>query len=312
MKIFILGAGAIGSLLGARLSIKNKVIFYSTDTQHIRTIQKKGLQIQELNGTISNYKIKAILDLDELVLKPDLVLICLKTYSTKEGILSLKEKIKGTPIFLTLQNGIGNIEKISQIIPLKQIIVGVTSQGATLTKPGYIIHGGIGPTYIGEIDGLSSNRAENIVNSFNQCGLETYLSNNIQKLIWKKLIINIGINAITAITKVKNMYIAESNWAKKLSKQAVKEAIEVAKAKNIHFKEEDIFDEVIKVAKKTGKNLSSMHQDILNKKNTEIDSINRAIVELGKKYKIKTPINKTLTYLIKIIEEKNRRDYKNE
>ena len=130
-------------------------------------------------------------------------------------------------------------------------------------------------------------------------------------MIWKKLLINIGINAITAIARVKNGYIATSKYAREISEIAVKEAIEVANTMGIEF-DKHIFNEVIEVAKKTSRNISSMHQDILNKKITEIDSINGAIVNLGKELGIPTPVNLTLTNLIKLIEEKHKEEETNE
>ncbi len=311
MKIFILGAGAIGSLLGARLSKENEVELYSTNEKHMRAIRENGLKIEELDGSITTYKLKTYTNIDEIEINPDLVLVTLKTYKTKDGLLTLVPRLNSRPIFLTLQNGIGNIERITELVPREQVIAGITAQGATLVTKGYIRHGGNGPTYIGEINGPITPRIKDIVEVFNKCGLNTYQTDDTEKLIWKKLLINIGINAITAIARVKNGYIATSKYAREISEIAVKEAIEVANTMGIEF-DKHIFNEVIEVAKKTSRNISSMHQDILNKKITEIDSINGAIVNLGKELGIPTPVNLTLTNLIKLIEEKHKEEETNE
>ncbi len=302
MKIFVLGAGAIGSLLGARLSKKNDVLLYSLDTKHMEQIKHHGLNIEELDGKVTNYKLDVITDINELKFYPDLVLITLKSYTTQKGVLAVRNILGKDAIYLTLQNGIGNVETLLNIIDRHRIIAGITAQGATLVKEGYVRHGGNGPTYIGEVEGEATERIYDIVKNFNDCGLQCFATDETEKLIWKKLIINIGINAITAIVRVKNGCVAESKWAKDISKMAVIEAVKIAKAKGIEFPH-NIFDEVIEVAKRTSKNISSMHQDILNHNPTEIDAINGAIVRYGEKYNIDVPVNKTLTNLIKLIEE---------
>lgn len=305
MKIFILGSGALGSLIGARLSKLNEVMLYSINKNHIEKINKHGLKIEELDGRVSTFKLNAVSNKDIIDFSPDLVIITLKTYSLEQGLLDVYKKFSSNCVYLTLQNGIGNIEKICSIVSESQVIAGVTGQGATLVQDGFIRHGGNGITYIGEISGEITERAKNITDNFNACGLETYSTDNIQSYIWKKLLVNIGINAITAIARVKNGYIAHSKWANEISRLAVSEAAEVAKQMGIDV-DHDIFKLVIDIAQKTQNNISSMHQDIINKKPTEIDSINGAIVEYGEKLNIDTPVNKVLTNLIKLIEEKQK------
>jgi len=303
MKIFILGAGALGSLLGARLSKKNEVLLYSTNQKHMQEIKDNGLKIEELNNEIQTYNLRVLLDPEKLNFSPDLVLVTLKTYATYRGVKYIKNKLKGDPLYLTLQNGIGNVELLCSLLSKDRVIAGITAQGATFVRPGYIRHGGNGVTYIGEIEGDPTERIHKIVENFNQCGIKCSETNETKKLIWQKLLINIGINAITAIARVKNGYISRSEYAREIAKLAVEEAILVAKKMGLDFKK-DIFDEVIDVAQKTEKNISSMHQDVANKKPTEIDAINGAIVKYGEKFHIPTPTNKTLTCLIKLIEQK--------
>ena len=303
MKIFVLGAGALGSLLGARLSKNNEVILYSTNKEHMHKIKQDGLKIENLDGKIQTYNVEVVLDPEKLNFAPDIVLVTLKTYATYNGVNYIKNKLKGDPVYLTLQNGIGNVEVLCDLLPRDRVIAGITAQGATYVRPGYIRHGGDGVTYIGEINGEPTERIHKIVENFNQCKIKCFETNETNKLIWQKLLINIGINPITAIAQVRNGFIAKSEYARQIAKLAVNEAILIAQKLGLDFKE-DIFDQVLDVAKKTEKNISSMHQDVKNKKPTEIDAINGAIVKYGEKFQIPTPVNNTLTCLIKLIEQK--------
>ena len=123
----------------------------------------------------------------------------------------------------------------------------------------------------------------------------------MQTLIWEKLLINVGINAITALTGIHNGSIAELKSARDLAQSAVREALKVARKKGFAIGDE-IIERVIAVAGATAKNRSSMGQDVDHRNRTEIDAINGAIVEFGQEVGIATPVNYTLTQLVRTIE----------
>ena len=183
-------------------------------------------------------------------------------------------------VFLTLQNGIGNWERIAEIAGQEAVLAGSTAQGATLLGPGMIRHGGNGPTYIGEPGGPASERVRRIVEVFRESGLVTEPSDNVERLIWEKLIINVGINAITGLTGIRNGFIAQMQEAAELCGSAVEEAIAVARAKGFPIGDEMV-QRVIEVARATARNRSSMGQDVDKKKRTEIDAINGAVVRFA-------------------------------
>jgi len=124
----------------------------------------------------------------------------------------------------------------------------------------------------------------------------------VEQLIWQKLIVNVGINAITGLTGIRNGFIAEMADASDLCSSAVEEAIIVAGACG-HPIGLEMIERVISVARATSRNRSSMGQDVDKRKRTEIDAINGAIVRFGKQARIPTPVNQTLTSLVKILEE---------
>ncbi len=303
MKVLILGAGAIGSFIGAKLSSVSDVVLFSRNRAHIQKIQKEGLIIEELTGEKKRFHLKSIFDLKDLEHLPDLIIVLVKSYDTEEAVSSVLSIKKENTLFLTLQNGIGNVEKIAKFIDSNMILAGTTAMGSALIEPGYIKHGGSGPTYFGKITGPPDELTKEIASMFNKAGLETYVVEDPNLYIWKKLIINTGINAITAIAQIKNGWIYKNRYAKEIAQKAVEEAVSVANKMGIEFKE-DMVETMLNVAKATSENISSMYQDILKGKRTEIDAINGAIVRFAKDLGVHTPINQTLTNLVKIIEEK--------
>lgn len=303
MKIAILGAGAMGSLYGGLLSEKNQVYLIDIWKDHINKINENGLIIEE-NNEIKKYYPKGVSDIFTLG-KMDLVIIFVKSINTLDVIEKNKDLFKEDTLVLSLQNGYGNLEDIQTIVKNKNIIVGTTSHGATMIGPGEVKHAGIGSTTIGGIDKDSKENVKKIKDIFLESKIKTDISDDILYLIWNKLIINIGINPLTAILKVYNGQLLDSDYTLNIMKKLVEEAIDVVKVMNINFNKQEIFETVKSVAKNTENNKSSMLQDILKNRKTEIDKINGAVVSLGKKYNISTPYNEIMVNLIKSIEKQN-------
>lgn len=302
MHIVILGAGALGSLVGARLSgTQARVSLLSTDLPHMEAVRRSGLVVEELDGSLSRYEIPAFGDPREIPRKVDLVLVTVKTHATEAAVRSIVPLCSGSTLFLTLQNGVGNYERIAQIVGEDSTLVGVTAQGATLVEPGRVRHGGNGPTVIGEFSGEPSPRVKTLVDCFLEAGIPTEAGGNMQQLIWQKLMVNVGINAITALTGIRNGAINTIPDARALSRAAVEEALAVAERKGFRF-EGDMVQRVYAVAEATSRNRSSMGQDIDRGRPTEIDAINGAIVNYGHELGLPVTVNETLTRLVRILQ----------
>ncbi len=302
MHVLILGAGALGSLVGARLAgAQADVTLLSTNRPHIRAIQQEGLAIEELDGNLTRVRLVAHDDPGNLTRKADLIFVLVKSYGTVEAVGSIRECCHEGSVFLTLQNGVGNWQRIAEVVGEESVLVGSTAQGSTLVGPGRIRHGGNGPTYLGEPRGAPSARVERVLELFGKAGLEAYASDRMEQLIWEKLHINVGINAITALTGIRNGMVAQLDAARELSRDAVLEAMEIARRKGFAIPEEMV-ERVLTVARATAINRSSMGQDVDRRKRTEIDAINGAIVQYGEELGIDTPVNRTMTRLVKILE----------
>lgn len=291
----------MGSLFGAMLSRSGKEEVWLLDVwgEHIDQVRSHGL-IVESGEDKTVLKVRATIDPEEVGVA-DLIVVFVKAYLTKDAVEYGQPMVGPKTVFLSLQNGLGNIESIKSVIARAHVIGGVTSQGSTMLGPGRIRHGGRGPTFVGQIDGKITPRVELIASLLNQSGIPTEASDNIELLMWEKLLINVGINAVTAITGLRNGGLLDFEETKALMTMAVEEAERVAREKGIPLKNNPV-ERVFEVCSATAQNRSSMGQDIDNRRRTEIDFINGAIVREGKGLGIPTPVNATLTYLIKTIE----------
>lgn len=303
MKICILGAGGMGSLYGGKLSAipTNEVWLVDVYKAHVDKINQDGLCI-ECDGKDTYYKnVKAVED-SSVIGVCDLVVIFVKGTATRAAIESNKNLFGPNTMALTVQNGLGNADVIGEIIGYDNVACGTTEQGARMLEPGKIrdMNKGVGKTVIGDIHGGASPRIEAVGEVLREAGFETYVSGNVTSLIWDKLIVNVGINGCAAAMNLTNDELWTIPEANAIHVAAVNEAIAVAKALGVKLSYEDPLAHVKEVCSFTVGNQCSMLLDVLNKRITEIDLINGAVVREGKKVGVPTPVNETLVNIIKV------------
>jgi 2-dehydropantoate 2-reductase len=306
MKVSIIGSGAMGSLFGGKLALAgHEVLLYDVYREHVDAVNEHGLSIEDAATGQSVTARPAATSDPSAVLGSDVLVIFVKSTSTEEVAASFAPLCGKHAIALTLQNGLGNEEILRLHFGVDRTAAGVTSQGATFLGPGRIRHAGKGPTYIGMSDGRGE-RLGPLAAAFAGAGFETHLSTDVASLVWSKLIINVAINALTAITSQPNGKLLDSEDSKALMADLVGEAVTVIKALGITISHADPLATALDVAGKTGANRSSMLQDFDKGRPSEIDFINGAIVREAAKLGIPVPVNATVTRLIHALEAARR------
>ncbi len=300
MRTVVMGAGAMGSLFGGLLALSGEEVWLvDIWKEHIDTIQSKGLTIED-RGETQRFPVNATTDITAPG-KADLVLFFVKSYHTEKAVSDALALEKENTVFLTLQNGLGNEEVVCKQVDPKKVLLGVTNHGATLLGPGHIRHAGWGKTFIGELDLKVTDRVAAIAQMFRGAKIEVEVSSEIRQLVWDKLIINIGINALAALTGLKNGQLLDHPETLRLMEALVSEAVEVAGRKGIALSGKPV-EKVKMVAEATRGNRCSMGQDLDYKRRTEIDAINGAVVKEAERMGIPVPYNQMITDLVKVIE----------
>ena len=302
MKIAIVGAGAMGSLFGALLAEGGHAVWlHDIWQEHIDAVNQNGITI-EFEGKLRRVRLKATADPLQIG-RSELVLIFVKATQT-EAAAQTAARLAGTRgLVMTLQNGMGNAETIAQFISPDRILVGTTSHGSTMLKAGSIRHAGTGPTTVGmwATGEKAFENARQIADRFTLAGIETTAISDVRPVIWDKLIVNIGINAITALTGIKNGQILDREASRELSTAAIEEAVSVAQSQGIEIRK-DPAAHVFQVAAATASNRSSMGQDVDQRRRTEIKAINGFVVREADRMGIPAPVNRTLTALVQTME----------
>jgi 2-dehydropantoate 2-reductase len=307
MKVAIIGAGAMGSLYGAMLSAAEGVDVRLIDIrrEHVDAINKDGLIVEDAaSGAETRYAGLSAATDARTVGEADLAVVFVKSMHTGAAIRENGAVFGAETTALTLQNGLGNIEEIAAVVGEERVLAGTTSFGATMLGPGRIRYAGKGKTVIGALASASAERARRVTALFARAGMEAEISDDAVGLIWDKLLVNVGINALTAIARIENGRILECPELDDLLVAAVREAAATAAAKGVKLGFSDPAAHAREVCAATARNRSSMLQDVLCGRPTEIDRINGAIAKEAAALGLAAPVNETLTKLVKYFERR--------
>jgi 2-dehydropantoate 2-reductase len=300
MRVAVIGAGAIGSLFGGLLTEAGaEVCLLDVWQEHVDSINERGLSI-EREGVARTVRVPATVDLGR-VPSVDLIMVLVKTTSTGAAAETARDLSGPESLVLTLQNGLGNAEVIAGSVGPTRVLAGATSHGATVLGPGKIRHAGTGSTIIGMWASGEHHRAVEIAEFLSEAGIVTRADEDVRSILWDKLLVTAGINAITALTGIRNGGLLECTTTRDLVQAAVEEAVTVARAVGVQVPEDPV-GHVVEVIRATAQNRSSMAQDVRHRRQTEIEAINGAVVREAQKLGIEVPVNHALTALVKTVQ----------
>ncbi|NIA08213.1 MAG: 2-dehydropantoate 2-reductase [Nitrospiraceae bacterium] len=301
-KVTIIGPGAMGCLLaGSLCHYGHPVSILDYREGRAKRLRKRGIQV-------SGRKTWRVFP--EVAIKPealgpqDWVIVSVKAGQTSNAVRGIDPLIGPETRVLSLQNGIGHESVLSKVVGSRQLALGTTAQGATLLDEGYVRHAGRGRTVLGSASQNPETRQHlvSLAILLSSAGWPSQVVEDIYPYIWRKLIINVGINALTALSGLTNGELLQHRESIYLQNLAVTEAWKLSKKKgiNLGLGLEETIEMVRSVCRATSQNRSSMLQDRINARPTEIDYINGAITEWGERLGIATPINRTLTLLVRM------------
>ncbi len=290
MKVAVVGPGALGTFLAGIIGQYEDVLLLGRIDHEIQRISIRGRTSVESD-------IRYTTDIERLA-DCRYILLCTKSYDTRQAMGSICEQIDDDARVVSLQNGLKNERIISRYVAKDRVIGGVTSHGVTYESPGNVFHAGEGETYLGLYPGGVDGSVDEFASLLRNGGLEVTTVDNIYSYIWQKVIVNASINPLTALTGLKNGALLEHGDLNELMKAVCEESYRVAREET-DLPGKHPLDEVETVASRTAENRSSMLQDIERDRRTEIDCINGAIVDVGAKVGVDTPLNRTLYALVK-------------
>ncbi len=321
-KVYVIGSGAIGGLVGGYLTKKfgkENISLVDINKEHIKAIRDKGLRIYDKGQ--KNHQLETI---DVNIITPDKinkenlenVILATKSYDNDSSLKGLRSDVQ----MLVLQNGYDKrIETFYNAV--RGVEFGFACQ---IKEPGVIYNAVKGKYILGNLEKVHQG-VKSWGDLLNSSGIKAETTNEIEGYLWSKLLINSALNPVSAIKKYSFREIIENKDSRELFKKLYREGYPIVKRKveelkqklgnfigpsaivNSIFKNEVLSDFILGlVAKKFGEVESSMLQDIRKNKPTEIEFINGEIINLGKKYDINTPLNNWIYEEIKKLEPKSK------
>lgn len=305
MRIAVLGAGAMGSLFGGLLAdAGTDVVLIDHDGAHVEVVNTRGLRIVDDAGFERTVDIPATTDpadVDEV----DLVLLFVKSYATEQAVIDSEPLVGPDTRVATLQNGLGNAETILEYVPPRRVLVGVTTHGAVRSAPGVVRHTGRGDTTLGRWNGEPDEFTRRLAATLTNANLPVELTSTPETSLWEKVLVNVGINAPTALARVDNGAVARTDPGRALLREAIGEAEAVARACG-HDVREDIVAYAERVAERTAANRSSMRVDLERGGSSEVEALYGAVVDRGERVGVDTPVVRTLANLVRLAEHHSR------
>ena len=308
MKIAIIGAGAMGSVVGGALAkAGNGVSFIEVAQPVIDAINSRGLIIEDKAGARETIPVHATSD-PSTIGPVDLVIVFVKCYHTDNAVRNAVSLIGRDTVVLSLQNGWGNGPRIGSIVGEDKLMLGVSYHSATVSEPGHVLHVGKGMTFIGELNGEVTERLERIAAAFSKAGIDVTTSNHVLKEIWSKLALNACTLPTSALLRFYAPQLVQHDSMLLLMRELLEEVVAVARAQEIPLEFDERWEAITGLLKRCAPTAkSSMLQDVEQSRATEIDVINGAIVEAGRRFNIATPYNNAMLWMVKALEETFKR-----
>jgi 2-dehydropantoate 2-reductase len=292
MDILVFGAGSLGSLVGGLLAREHDVTLVAR-APHATAVRERGLRVGGAFDVTVHPDART-----DVPPSADLAVVTVKAFDTPAAADALARV--ELDACLTLSNGMGNEETLAAALPCP-VLAGTATYGAMLTEPGVVACTGVGEIVLGAPEGGPSPVADEVGAAFSQAGIVTEVAADMPRRLWEKLAVNAGINATTALARVENGALL-SGAANRVATAAGREVARVARAEGVELSDEAAVEAVEAVTEATAKNTSSMHQDVLDGRRTEVDAISGYAVARAAAHGLSVPVNATMADLLRAWE----------
>ena len=291
MQIIILGAGAIGSVYGAKLSRQHDVTLVG-GAAHVAAIERHGLQMQGLLA--ETLHLPAVTRLSSI--EPGtLILLTTKVNNNVAAVEPIVPLLPDGVTIVCVQNGLYSEDLVKALVKKRAVVLrAITQVGGVLVRPGVVDNTVAGYTLLEDHP-----HAPAIAAVLTEAGLDGRIIPDIKKEMWRKAIFNCVINPTTALLGCEVGGIVDPRL-NSLKQQIIDECLAVARADGVVFEEDFValIDRVFAGAR----TIASMRQDLMKGRKTEIDHMNGAVAALGEKYGLPCPVNAAMATMIRYLE----------
>jgi 2-dehydropantoate 2-reductase len=299
VKIAVVGAGAMGSIFGARFhEAGHETVLVDVAQPLVEKINADGVTIVAKEGGERTVRLPATTD-PASVGQTDLVVFFVKCYHTAAAAESARPLVGPETVVASLQNGWGNGDVLASVFPPQQVVIGVTYNSGTVLELGKVAHPGVGPTLMGHFEGDTIDGAARLAEAIADADLEAQVVAPVRPEIWKKLILNAATLPTAALTGMNAGALTTREPMHELVSETAREAVAVARALGYDIDEDERVSYIHELLERAGPTRGSMLQDFEAGRRTEIDVINGAVVRAADETGVPVPLNRAFVALVK-------------
>jgi 2-dehydropantoate 2-reductase len=298
-NIAILGAGAMGASYASMFydSPEFSTVLVAREPRYDR-LKTEGLVVNRKRYSVP------VVHPDETVPPADLIMVALKCHNLPEAVHDLKNLVGDETIIISVMNGLDSEEQLGAVYGMDKVLHAIAVGIDALREGNSVIYTTSGKIFFGEADNSHVNeKVRRVQDAFDRAGLKYETPPDMIRMLWWKLMINVGINQASAVMRAPYGVFQSSPEARALVDTLMREVIVIAERIGVNLVEGDVdnWSAVLKTLSPKGK--TSMLQDIEAGRKTEVEVFAGKVVELGRKHGIPTPVNQTLLTIINVLEQ---------
>jgi 2-dehydropantoate 2-reductase len=297
MKVAVVGAGGVGGYFGARLAAAGAEVSFIARGAHLEAMRTNGLKVLSPLGDFHLERVNATGDTASIG-PVDVVFFTVKLYDTDAAGARLGPLIGPETVVITLQNGVESVGLLTSAVGRDHVAGGVAHVFAVIAEPGVIRHTALDLIIVGELDGTTTPRLEQLHAFARQAGFECRLSPQIDMEIWLKFVRLSAFSGMTAVTRSPLGVIREDPDLLAMLQAAVMEGMAVAHAKQIQFPPNALADMFGHMASMPPQSKSSMLEDLERGRRLELPWLSGAVLRLGRELGVETPIHRFITTVL--------------
>jgi 2-dehydropantoate 2-reductase len=300
MRILVVGAGALGGLIGGRLGESGQdVTFLEANPARARLLSEEGLFLQEAEQGERRVRLRVVTTAEGMP-PADLVFVAVKSYQTEGAVRAALPAIGERTWILSTQNGVGNVDRIRSAVGTRRILTGITFHSIQHTGPNRMRYRtGIKPIQMAPLDGVVTDEVRAIAEMFRAAGLAAEVVPDVDPVVWQKLVHNAVVNPVSALTGMTCSELLEDDDLQDLMRALCLEITGVMRARGTPLEDpEDPYRPVVKSQKALAKNRPSMWQDLVRGLRTEVDAMNGGVVDEARRLGMEAPLNWAVTQLV--------------
>jgi len=297
MRIAVLGSGGVGGYFGGRLAASGADVTFLARGAHLEAMRTRGLRIESPKGNVHIAKTKAAADPSEIG-PVDIVFFTVKLYDTEPAIAMLPPLIGPDTAVIPLQNGVDSVARLTDAVGPRHAAGGTCYVSAVIAEPGVIKHTAMDHLFFGELDGRRTPRMEALLDACGPAGFQSTLSSDINVDIWTKFVRLSVLSGLTTVTRSPLGVVCNDPQLFAMLKDAVREAMTVARAKGINVPATSVDDVAAAYTALPPQTKSSMLEDLERGRRLELPWLSGALVRIAREVGVETPIHRFITAVL--------------